>query len=147
MSSGPLAGIDVAILAGGLGSRLAPVLLDRPKLLAPVAGRPFLEHLVAWLSRFGAERILLCLGHRAEVVQAHLASHAFSHARIDVLVEPSPLGTAGALRFARPQLHSNPVLVLNGDSFVDADLGVFLDRYRRSGAAAGLICAEVADAG
>ena len=82
MSDRPLAGIDVAVLAGGLGTRLAPVLADRPKLLAPVAGRPFLEHLIDWLTRFGAGRILLCLGHRAEAVQAHLAAHPVGRARI-----------------------------------------------------------------
>lgn len=147
MSDAALHDIDVAVLAGGLGTRLAGVLADRPKILAPVAGRPFLDHLLAWLERFGARRIVLCLGHRADAVLAHLAGRPPGGTEIVSLIEPAPLGTAGALRFARTRLRSDPVLVANGDSFVDADLAAFLDSHRRSGAAGSLLCTEIADAG
>jgi NDP-sugar pyrophosphorylase family protein len=63
------------------------------------------------------------------------------------VTEPEPLGTAGAVRFARPNLRSDPVLVMNGDSFADADLCAFVAHHRRVKAKATLLCAEVDDAG
>jgi NDP-sugar pyrophosphorylase family protein len=63
------------------------------------------------------------------------------------VIEPEPLGTAGAIRFARPQLRSGSVLLVNGDSFIDADLDEFIGGYQHSGAEIGLLCAEVDNAG
>jgi len=138
-----LAGIDVAVLAGGLGTRLQGVLGALPKVLAPVAGRPFLDHLLDWLAGFGARRVVLCLGHRAERVLAHLAHSPRTDLTLVPLIEPAPLGTAGAVRLARPHLSSDPVLVLNGDTFVDADLSAFLARHRAADSALSLLCARV----
>jgi NDP-sugar pyrophosphorylase family protein len=142
-----LASIDVLVLAGGLGTRLAAVLPDRPKLLAPVAGRPYLGYLLDWLARFGAHRIVLGLSHRADAVLAHLAAHPRPDLEIVPLIEPRPLGTAGAVRFARATLKTDPVLVVNGDSFTDADLCAFLRRHDAAGAPATILCTEVDDAG
>lgn len=139
--------IDVLVLAGGLGTRIRPVLGDTPKLLAPIAGRAYLDRLLDWLEGFGARRVVLGLGHRAAAVEAHLAGRKRSVPKIEVLIEPRPLGTAGALRFARRRLYSDPVLVLNGDSFAAADLCRFLDRHRRARARGTILCAAVADAG
>jgi NDP-sugar pyrophosphorylase family protein len=66
---------------------------------------------------------------------------------IETVVEPSPLGTAGAIRFARASIRSNPVLVINGDSFADADLCRLLVRHHDARASATMLCAEVEDAG
>lgn len=142
-----LAPLDVFVLAGGLGTRIRAVLADTPKLLAPIAGRPYLAYLLDWLRRFGAGRVVLGLGHRAEAILAHLEAVPPAGLEVVPVVEPRPLGTAGALRFARPQLHSDPVLVMNGDSFADADLCALVDRHRQSGAAGTMLCAEVEDAG
>ncbi len=139
----PLAAIDVAILAGGLGTRLRGVLGETPKVLAPVAGAPFLDHLFAWLGGFGARRVVLCLGFRAEHVTDHLARRAPAGIEVLASVEPQPLGTAGALRLAAAQLRSDPVMAINGDTFVDADLGAFVDAHRRTGAAASILATTV----
>lgn len=141
--AGDLASIDVAVLAGGLGTRLRSVLGETPKLLAPIGDRPFLEHLLAWLARFGARRIVLCLGFGADPVLAHLAAHPHPGLEIVPSLETEPLGTAGALRLALPHLRSDPVLVMNGDTFVDADLGAFVATHRRCRAAASILCATV----
>lgn len=143
-----LADIDVAVLAGGLGTRIRGVLGDVPKILAPVGGRPFLEHLLDWLAGFGARRVVLCLGHGAGHVAEHLrtpppAGAAAGRPLIVPVVEPAPLGTAGALRFARRSLTTDPVFVLNGDTFLDADIPGFVGRHRRAGAALSLLCARV----
>jgi NDP-sugar pyrophosphorylase family protein len=58
-----LENIDVVILAGGLGTRLRNVVGDRPKVLAPVAGRPFLEYLLRWLIKYKARRIFISVGY------------------------------------------------------------------------------------
>jgi NDP-sugar pyrophosphorylase family protein len=124
-----LSDIDIAVLAGGLGTRLAGAVPGLPKVLAPVAGRPFVEHLIDWLAPQGAKRIVFLLGHRAEMVTAHLAAHPRAGIEFDWSVESEPLGTGGALAFASPKFRGDPVLVINGDTFVDADLGAFCAAY------------------
>jgi len=138
--------IDAVVLAGGLGTRIRRVLGGTPKLLASVGGQPFLKILVARLRHFGARRLVLGLGYRAHKVTAHLEAHPITGMDTVVAVEPKPLGTAGALRFLRPYVESDPVLVMNGDSFVGADLCDFVAAHRRTGAIVSLLCVEVADA-
>ena len=140
-----LADIDVVILAGGLGTRLAPVLADRPKILAPVGDRPYLAILLAWLQGFGARRIIMSLGHLAEKVVAYLDENMPPGVEIVPVVEAAPLGTAGAVGHVRGHIRSDPALVMNGDSFVDADLCAFVQRHRAVAPAASIICTEVAD--
>ena len=139
--------VDVLVLAGGLGTRIRQVLGDTPKLLAPIAGRSYLDHLLDWLARFGARRVVLALGHRAEAITEHLARRAPEAIAIETVVEPRPLGTAGAIRLSRPKLRSDPVLIINGDSFADVDLCRFYEHHRRAGAQGTILCARVADAG
>ena len=140
-----LASLDVAILAGGLGTRLAGVLGDAPKILAPVGGTPYIAFLLDWLARSGLRRIVFCLGHRAGAVEDWLAGHARPGMVIDSVREPAPAGTAGALRHARASLNSDPVLVLNGDSFVDGDFAGFLSDYHASRAEVSIMCVGVPD--
>lgn len=145
LDASPLAGIDVAVLAGGLGTRIADVLGDTPKVLAPIGGiggRPFLSLLLDRLK--GARKVVLCLGHLAPKVEAWLAANR-PPMPVETVVEPQPLGTAGALRFALPHLASDPVLVMNGDSVVETDLGAFVADHRRSGALGSLLAVEVPD--
>jgi mannose-1-phosphate guanylyltransferase len=144
-----LATLDVLVIAGGLGTRIQSTLGDTPKLLAPIGGRPYLAYLLDWLRQFGAKRIVLGLGHRAQAVVDFLDRHKSSYDDLTLVTvtEPQPLGTAGAIRFARPNLRTDPVLVMNGDSFADADLCAFVAHHRRVQAKATLLCAEVDDAG
>lgn len=142
-----LEAVDIVVLAGGLGTRLRPVLGDTPKLLAPVGGRPFLSYLLRWFSRFGARRVVLALGHGAADVLDYLRDVPDTALEITAVVEPYPLGTAGALRFARSWLRSDPVLVMNGDSFVAANLCRFLAFYRMVAADGAVLCALAENAG
>jgi mannose-1-phosphate guanylyltransferase len=143
-----LASLDVLVIAGGLGTRIASALGDTPKLLAPIGGRPYLVYLLDWLGRFGAKRVVLGLGHRAKAVVDFLDRNksSFDDLTVVTVTEPEPLGTAGAIRFARPNLLTDPVLVMNGDSFADADLCAFVAHHRRVRAKATLLCVEVDDA-
>jgi NDP-sugar pyrophosphorylase family protein len=141
--------LDVLVIAGGLGTRIAPVLGDLPKLLAPISGRPYLMYLLDWLRRFGATRIVFGLGHRASAIVDFLNLNKELHHDLTLvtLTEPRPLGTAGAIRFARRELRTDPVLIMNGDSFAHADLCRFVERHQAVKARATLLCAEVEDAG
>jgi len=112
--------IDVFVLAGGLGTRIRPVLGDIPKLLAPIGRRTYLDHLLNWLRGFGARRVVLGLGVRAQAIVDYAQAHPIAGIEIETVVEPSPLGTAGAIRYARATMRSDPVLVVNGDSFAEA---------------------------
>ncbi len=137
--------IDVIILAGGLGTRIRDTLGDTPKLLASVNDRPFLDFLIGRLKGFGAGRLVLGLGHLGGRVEEHLKSHPPEGIDIVTLIEPEPLGTAGALRFIAPRIESDPVMVMNGDSFTGADLCDFVQAHRRSGAEGSILATEVED--
>lgn len=139
--------IDTVILAGGLGTRIRDTLGDTPKLLAPIGGHAFLDILIARLRHFGANRLILALGHLGDKVSGYLESHPQEGMDIVTVVEPQPLGTAGALRFLSPKIESNPVMVMNGDSFTGADLCAFVDGHHQSGADASILCAHVEDTG
>lgn len=136
------AGVEVLVLAGGLGTRLRSVVPEAPKVLAPIQGRPFLDHLLAWLARFGFRRAVLSLGYRAAMVEAHLAG-VTAPLEVATVTEPAPLGTGGAIAFSRSALTSDPVLVLNGDSWVDVDLPAFLAAHAASGADLSLVAVPV----
>lgn len=140
-----LAGLDVAVLAGGLGTRLRGVLDDRPKILAPVAGRAFLDHLLDAFALAGVERVLLCLGHMADSVLAHLNSGK-PRLAVDCIVEPHPLGTGGALRYARPHMRGDRFLVVNGDTWLGFDLPQLVTSFDPRVMAGTLVYVEVDDA-
>ena len=136
--------ITAALLAGGLGKRLQSVISDRPKVLAPVAGRPFLGYLLAQLVQAGAGKAVICTGHLAEQVRATFGG-SFGPMPLIYSQEQQPLGTAGALRQALPLLDSDPGLVLNGDSYCDVDISAFRAWQQRRGAAAAIALAQVPD--
>src|ERR1700722_3033274 len=106
--------VDVFVIAGGLGTRLGTVLGNVPKLLAPISGRPYLVYLVDWLRRFGAGRIILGLGHQARAFALFLGRNGplCAGLPVETAIEPQQLGTAGAIRFARRTLRSDPVLIM-----------------------------------
>lgn len=132
------------ILAGGLGTRLREVVADRPKVLAEVNGRPFLACLLDRLNDAGVKRAVLCTGYMAELVHETFGD---SYRGMELLYskEESPLGTGGALRLALPLIASDPVLVMNGDSYCDADLGLFVGQHNSSTAQASLVLVPVED--
>lgn len=116
-------------LVGGLGSRLGEIARDTPKPMLPVAGRPFLEHLLAKAARSGFDRALLLAGHRSEVITRHVESEGLADRlgmEILVSVEPGPLGTGGALSHAHDLLDET-FLLLNGDTWFDFDWRALAD--------------------
>lgn len=123
---------DAIILCGGAGSRLRDV-TDAPKAMVTIGGRPFLEVLLRQLRRHEFERVILAVGYRADVIQSHFGNEAFG-LRLLYSRELIPLGTGGALRNAADLVQSSVALVLNGDSYTNADLSGFQMRHDGSGA-------------
>jgi NDP-sugar pyrophosphorylase family protein len=141
---GNLSQVTAVVLAGGLGTRLRPVVSDQPKVLAPVWGRPFLAYLLDQITAAGVSRVVVCGGYLGDHLEA--AFHgSYRGAALRYSLELSPLGTAGALRMALPMLESDPVLVLNGDSFCDANLNEFYGWHQTRGAQASLLLAAMPD--
>ncbi len=139
-----LGNASAAVLAGGLGTRLRPVLADCPKILAPVKGKPFLAYLLEHLAGQGLRDVVLCVGYRSEQVEA-VFGRSYAGLRVAYSCEHAPLGTAGAVRLALPMLKSEPVLVINGDSFCRPDLASFFRRHEARRAAATLLLTRVPD--
>jgi len=140
-----LANTTAVILAGGLGTRLAPVVADRPKVLATVGQRPFLAYLLDRLAAAGLKRVVLCTGHRGADLRAAVGAE-YRGMRIAYSQEPGPAGTGGALRLAATRTDADPLLVMNGDSFCEVDLVALWNAHHVSAATATLVVVEVPDA-
>jgi D-glycero-alpha-D-manno-heptose 1-phosphate guanylyltransferase len=139
-SAHSLAGLDAVILAGGRGTRLAS-LGPGQKVVRPVAGRPLLARLLDRLDVAGAARAVVAAGHRHAEVARVLAER---RGRLEVVlsVEPQPLGTGGALALARAHVRSDPVLVLNGDTWASVDFAALRRAQSRAGASVTLAVVE-----
>jgi NDP-sugar pyrophosphorylase family protein len=125
--------IPVAILAGGLATRLRPITEKIPKSLVPVAGKPFLAHQLELLHARGIRHAVLCLGYLGEMIQRDFgAGNAFG-VRLDYSFDgPNLLGTGGAIKRALPLL-GNEFFVLYGDSYLPVDYRPIAEFFRRSG--------------
>jgi NDP-sugar pyrophosphorylase family protein len=114
-------GISVAILAGGLATRLYPVTETYPKSLIEINGTPFIKHQLLLLESKGIKDVVLCLGKFSEKVMDFLDSENFTSLKIKYSLDGEKLlGTGGAVRKAM-QLLSDPFGVLYGDSFLNID--------------------------
>ncbi len=126
--------VDVVILAGGLGTRLQSVVSDRPKVLAEVKGRPFLDYLLQQLEKFRqVKKVILALGYQAEKVMAQYQKYSSQTFTIDFSTETQPLGTGGAIRRALLKTESRDVLIMNGDSYVHFDLTALQQEHEKKG--------------
>jgi NDP-sugar pyrophosphorylase family protein len=137
-----LGNIPAVILVGGLGTRLRSLLPDQQKVVAPVAGRPFVFRLLDQLAGAGLQRVILCTGYKAEQV-SELIGASYRGLNIAYSPEPAPLGTAGALRQALSVINSDTVLVMNGDSYCEVNLSALWESHRRSAANGTLVVTEV----
>ena len=139
-----LSDITAVILAGGLGTRLRSVLSDRPKVLAEVLGRPFLTYLLDQLSSAGARKVILCTGYMGNMVQ-EVYGDTYKSLHLLYSQEDKPLDTGGALRLALPLIESDYVLVMNGDSYIHADLSSYVDWFFKKDQQASILLSRVLD--
>jgi NDP-sugar pyrophosphorylase family protein len=122
---------DAVILSGGFGLRLRGVVGDVPKPMARIGSRPFMELLLRQLKRHGFSRVILSVGYKHEVIREHFGEKAFGMELV-YSIETSPLGTGGALRQAFDDIRTETALVLNGDSYTDADFSRFIQAHARN---------------
>jgi NDP-sugar pyrophosphorylase family protein len=116
-----ISAVPVAILAGGLATRLRPITATIPKALVEVAGRPFIDHQLSLLHSNGIRKVVLCLGYLGEQVEQHLGNGAALHMDLSYSHDGDRLlGTGGALRRALPLL-GDVFWVTYGDSYMDID--------------------------
>lgn len=118
--------LDAVILCGGTGKRLKSVISDRPKPMAEVAGRPFLDILIDYTAVFGFKRFILCAGHMGDFIKKYYEKRKDLPAQVIVSQEKELLGTAGAVKNLERVIKSSPFLVMNGDSFCRLDLLRFI---------------------
>jgi NDP-sugar pyrophosphorylase family protein len=137
---------NAVILAGGLGTRLRSVVADQPKVLAPVLGRPFITYLLDQVAQAGIRDVVLCTGYLGEQVQTALGN-TYGPLHLAYSQETELMGTGGALRIALPLLKTDPVLVLNGDSYCEADLPAFYRQHQAVVAEASLLLMHLPDTG
>jgi D-glycero-alpha-D-manno-heptose 1-phosphate guanylyltransferase len=126
--------IHAFILCGGFGTRLRSVLDDRPKSMALISGIPFLQLLIEKLKSQKVGEVILGTGYMAEKIESYFRSGNNLGIPIRYSREDEPLGTGGALKLAEEHL-SDPVLVLNGDSYATWDLPSMLDLFTAKAAA------------
>src|SRR5213080_684966 len=140
----PSSAVRAFVICGGPGTRLRPVLADRPKSMALISGTPFLQLLLDRLRSQGVDDVILGTGYMAEKIERYFGSGNKFAVRIRYSREDEPLGTGGALKLAEP-LISDPVVVLNGDSYVEWNLNPMLEFFRAKDADLVLVLQAVAD--
>lgn len=121
--------MKIAILAGGLGTRLGLLTKDTPKSMVRICGKPFLEYQLELLKKNNLKEIVLCVGHLKNEIESHFGNGSRFGVRIKYSEEEKPLGTAGALRNAQ-NLLGDEFLVLNGDSYLAINYREVIEIYK-----------------
>lgn len=124
--------MEAIVLAGGFGTRLAHVVADLPKPMAPVAGRPFLEYIIDNLHRQGISKIILAVHYKKEYIMEHF-KNSYHGTEILYSVEESPLLTGGAIKKALTLCRDEYVWVINGDTYFDVPITQMAHSAQKTG--------------
>ena len=140
--------MQAIVLVGGEGTRLRPLTESVPKPALTLVDRPFLAYVIEWLAGHGVEEVVLACGFLPDVLREALGDGELAGVRIRYVVEPDPLGTAGAIRFAADRLGDtleDRFLALNGDVLTDLDLTALLRAHEERDARATIALHAVPD--
>jgi len=139
--------IDAVILAGGKGTRLRSIIPDLPKPLALINGKPFLDVLLAQLESFACvNRVVMAVGYKSDMIINRYTDNPAYDFNILFSMEKDLLGTGGAIKQAISLTRSDDILVLNGDSYVEVNIGDFMAAHKRTNAFATIALKEAEDA-
>ena len=128
--------MKAVVMAGGEGSRLRPLTINRPKPMVPLANRPVMGHIIELLKRHGFDEVIATLQYRAEDIQNYFGDGSNAGVSMHYSVEPRPLGTAGSVKYAEKYLtDKDPFLIISGDALTDLNLTEIVDFHKRVGAA------------
>ncbi|MGN0094622.1 MAG: sugar phosphate nucleotidyltransferase [Corynebacterium sp.] len=136
---------DAVILVGGKGTRLRPLTNSIPKPMLPVAGYPFLQHLLARIREAGMTHVVLGTSFKAEVFEEHFGDGSELGLEIEYVVEDSPLGTGGGIRNVLSHLRHDRAMIFNGDILGGTDLNAVLRTHVDNAADVSLHLLRVAD--
>jgi mannose-1-phosphate guanylyltransferase len=138
--------MQAVVLVGGRGTRLRPLTYTRPKQMLPVVNRPMVELVVGHLASHGVDDVVLSLGYRPDAFETTYPDGRCGSVRLHYAVEPEPLDTAGAIRFAALDAGiEGRFLVVNGDVLTDLDIGRLVAFHEDRGAEATITLHRVAD--
>lgn len=112
---------ECIILAGGLGTRLREVVNDVPKVMAEVAGKPFLSYLLDWCSKESFDHVILSVGYLSDIIIDWVRKHEYPF-QIEFIKEEEPLGTGGAIKLAMGSVKGEEAIVINGDTFFNVNI-------------------------
>jgi len=128
--------MQAVVMAGGEGSRLRPLTLNRPKPMVPIANRPVMGHIIELLKRHQINDITATLQYRADDIQSYFGDGANWDVALHYSVEPRPLGTAGSVKFAERFLsRDEPFVIISGDALTDLNISEIVAFHKRVGAA------------
>lgn len=113
--------MQAILLCGGMGTRLRSVVADRPKPMADICGKPFLQYLLEMLRDKGITEVIFALGYMGEMIEEYFQDGSAFGLKISYSYEEEPLGTGGAIRNALPKILEEEVLVLNADTYFPMD--------------------------
>lgn len=116
--------MEAIILCGGKGTRLGNLTEDIPKPMLPINGKPFLEYQVEKLLMSGVKKIIFSCGYKWEKIHSYFGNHDY----FVYVTEDKPLGTAGAVRNCLDHIEGPNVLIVNGDTFCDMELRLFIQK-------------------
>jgi D-glycero-alpha-D-manno-heptose 1-phosphate guanylyltransferase len=142
-----LSNLQAVVLCGGAGKRLQPVVSDRPKCLAPIGERPFLEYLLLRLRAGTIGSACLAVGYKGDQIKQYFGNGSRWQILLSYSAEQEPLGTAGAVKNAAPFVECGSFLVVNGDSLLDVHYHDLLRFHEQRQALATLALSQVADTG
>jgi len=121
------------ILAAGLGTRLRPLTLSRPKALMPVGNRPMIDRVIEYLKKYNIDELIVNAHNHQEQLVAHLDNGRPFGLNIQVKVEPKILGTGGGIKNTEGFWDDKPFVVINGDILTDIDLTRAYETHRKKG--------------
>jgi mannose-1-phosphate guanylyltransferase len=137
--------VQAVILVGGEGTRMRPLTDTRPKPMLMVVDRPMVEHQLDHLRRHGITDVVFSCGYKPEAIEGYFGDGARVGMTLKYVVDPEPLGTAGALKNAEPLIYADEIVVRNGDILTDLDIGALAAAHRASGARGTLTLTPVDD--
>lgn len=137
--------MQAILLAGGLGTRLQSVVHDRPKPMALIEEKPFMEYVVHELSRHGITEIIFAVGYKGSMVEDYFGDGSRFGVTVSYAYEETLLGTAGAIKNAAAYMKGNQVFVLNADTFYQIDYQRLVRLSQEKELSMALVLREVPD--
>lgn len=138
--------MKAVVLVGGEGTRLRPLTQTIPKQMLPIVEQPMIERVLAQLARYGVDEAVLSLGYLPDAFMEAFPAGLCAGVRLSYAVDPIPLDTAGAIRFAAERIEADETfVVVNGDVLTDMDLGALLEFHRSHAAQASISLHPVED--